>query len=139
MVGFFYTRYRKRRTFVTHKNAYENAIEALFHLEHSGESSVDAFYAEVSMILRRYIEQRFSVPAVERTTPELLPQLQDIAQIQPQQEYLKTFLFRADEVKYAQFQPPKDIQEQEVVQLRAFLQATQEQEESTLQEEGTSA
>ena len=134
-----YARHRKRRTLVPYKNAYERAIEALFALENQEGRSVDAFYAEVSMILRRYIEQRFSVPAVERTTPELLPQLQDIAQIQPQKEYLKTFLYRADEVKYAQFEPSKDIQELEIVHLRAFLEATQEQEESAPQEEGTSA
>lgn len=67
------------------------------------------FYSELSRILRGYLEEQFTMPALESTTDELIGLLKtrnfDATLIEKVQNLLQT----ADLVKFAKVEPPKDL------------------------------
>jgi len=70
----------------------------------------DAYYVDLSAILRYYIEGRFALHAPERTTPEFLAEAIGKGHFSPQQEvFLSRFLRLCDRVKFAGFRP--DLEE----------------------------
>jgi hypothetical protein len=68
-----------------------------------------AFYSELSHILRGYLEDRFTMPALESTTEELIRDLKtrgfDAALI----DKIRNLLQTADLVKFAKVEPPTDV------------------------------
>ncbi|HKV52524.1 MAG TPA: hypothetical protein VJO52_15120 [Gemmatimonadaceae bacterium] len=85
--------------------AFESARQRLVALAPSAVTALNvaAFYDDVTDVLRRYLEAEFGVPAVHRTTPELLHALPpflahtDLA--------TKSVLGEADFVKFARLRP----------------------------------
>jgi hypothetical protein len=70
-LGFWY--YRKHQQKVMIQNAYSHALDALINLQSQDfEGRLDEFYAELSLIIRRYISSRYGLKALERTTEEFL-------------------------------------------------------------------
>lgn len=70
-----------------------------------------AFYSELSRILRGYLENQFTMPALESTTDELIGLLKTRnfdAQII---DKIKNLLQTADLVKFAKVEPPTDLHE----------------------------
>ena len=67
------------------------------------------FYSELSRILRGYLEEQFTMPALESTTDELIGLLKtrnfDATLIEKVQNLLQT----ADLVKFAKVEPPKNL------------------------------
>ncbi len=67
------------------------------------------FYSELSRILRGYLEDQFTMPALESTTDELITDLEerdfDAKIIEKVQNLLRT----ADLVKFAKVEPPTDL------------------------------
>jgi hypothetical protein len=60
------------------------------------------FYTELSSIIRRYLEERFTIKAPEMTTEEFLNSLKHSPILnESQQQILKEFLFTCDMVKFA--------------------------------------
>jgi len=112
------------------RTAYEKALDALLELERKTEIPIDSYYAELSFILRRYIEARFSVPVLEKTTPEFLVVAEQSGVFLPEQlAFLGGFLQRSDDVKYAQQQPEIGEGDTEMSLIRRFLEATRVKEE----------
>jgi len=78
----------------------------------TNEDEIDNFFVELSALIRRYLEDRFELRAPELTTEEFL----QVASASPDldeahQGFLRSFLRRADEVKFARFiPPPEDIE-----------------------------
>lgn len=76
------------------------------------EQTIDAFFVELSAIIRNYLERRFELRAPELTTEEFLA----VASTSPDltgehRAFLRDFLRRADMVKFARFIPsPADIE-----------------------------
>lgn len=73
------------------------------------EDEIDNFFVELSALIRRYLEDRFELRAPELTTEEFL----QVASASPDlgeqhQGFLRSFLRRADMVKFARFIPPPD-------------------------------
>ena len=63
--------YRKHQQKLIIQNAYMVAIQALAILQSQDfDGRLDEFYAELSLIVRRYISSRYGLKAVERTTEE---------------------------------------------------------------------
>jgi hypothetical protein len=60
-------------------------------------------YSEVVDVLRRYLERRFGVEAMERTTEEILEELR---RHRVELDGLEALLRESDLVKFAKFQPP---------------------------------
>ena len=70
------------------------------------EGMVKPFYSELSEILRRYLEHRFEIPALESSTSEIavITKSLKILDKETQQELME-FLEDADLVKFAKFEP----------------------------------
>jgi hypothetical protein len=66
---------------------------------------IKQYYTEVTEVLRRYVERRFSVMALEETTDEILTGLRSKKLDNGVLEETEKILRRADLVKFAKYQP----------------------------------
>ena len=108
--------------------AYDRALARLDRLQRQGlpdSSHLDAWYVELSDIVRRYIEARFGLRAPELTTEEFLLEAGRAAALsKAHRELLSAFLERCDRVKFARYSPAAD-ESQDALQLaRRFLDET---------------
>ncbi|MFT5390248.1 MAG: hypothetical protein ACI8PT_000433 [Gammaproteobacteria bacterium] len=114
-------------------NAYDLALARLGALRGTprpalGETqAMDAFFVELSSIVRRYLEDRFSLQAPELTTEEFL----DIAVSSPDltqnhQRFLTEFLRTADQVKFAHQLPESEYLDTALSAVASFLDQTRE-------------
>ncbi|WP_089727618.1 hypothetical protein [Candidatus Thiosymbion oneisti] len=90
-----------------------------------GAAAVDAFFVELSDLVRHYLEDRFGLQAPEFTTEEFL----DVAAGSPDlnqahQGFLRDFLRRADQVKFARYLPDADYIEEILDAAGRFLEQT---------------
>ncbi len=88
--------------------AHEVALEEFQRLEDStllAEGQVKEYHIRVSEILRRYVEARFHVPALEMTTWEVLGGLQSVGIEEGFRADLRRFLDQCDLVKFAKAKP----------------------------------
>lgn len=88
--------------------AHEVALEELDRLESSTllvEGRVKDFHIRVSEVLRRYVEARFRVPALEMTTWEVMGGLQSVGVDEGLRTDLRRFLDQCDLVKFAKAEP----------------------------------
>ncbi len=69
--------------------------------------AVERFYVGLSYILRRYIEERFFIRALEMTTTELLYEMDDEGLTQQPVEWLEQVLVESDLVKFAALVPTR--------------------------------
>jgi hypothetical protein len=97
-----------RRAAAPLRPAHEVALEALATLEASPtleRGQIKEYHIEVSDIVRRYVEERFHVEALEMTTREVLAGLAQ-ADVDPRfREGLRRFLDQCDLVKFAKVRP----------------------------------
>lgn len=69
---------------------------------------IEAYYVELSDILRDYVENRFHVHAPELTTPEFLDEISVVGVLTEEHEALLAgFLRHCDRVKFAQYRPTR--------------------------------
>ncbi len=88
---------------------------------------MDAFYVELSGIVRRYLENRFALHAPELTTEEFLEEMKASPElVRSHQQLLGDFLGGADLVKFAGFQPAAEDVEESIRKARLFLDETRE-------------
>ncbi len=106
------------------KPAHIIALEEIEKLksEHLIEKGiVREYYFRLSDIFRHYIENRFSIPAVEQTTQELLPEIMRLdAMHTTAKSGARDFLHHSDMVKFAKYVPAEDevtLNEQNVVRI----------------------
>jgi hypothetical protein len=89
------------------------AREALAELAASGlaeSGEVKLFYVRLSDILRRYIEGKFGIPALDRTTTELLPEVRRSPALGRFAPEIRDFFEDCDLAKFAKYVPkPEDI------------------------------
>lgn len=107
------------------------ALRALARLRSAPRATageVDAFYVEVSRILRLYLEQRFGLHAPERTTEEFLAELNGRGPQSPlddrQRGALAGFLRQCDLVKFARLQPAEDVHVESLRTAEEMVEAT---------------
>lgn len=120
----------KWRGEVRQRSAFDTAhgrLQAMMARARPGPEEMDAFFVELSGIIRRYLEDRFRLQAPERTTEEFL----DIATGSPDltgehRGFLHQFLGYADRVKFARHLPQAEHVEQALVAAEQFLKQTQE-------------
>ena len=128
---FFVRRGRKLPTV----SPYERASVALAHLEAQGlpdEESRDDWYVQLSGIVRRYLEDRFSLRAPELTTEEFLRVAQRSERLSDEhKKLLLGFLADCDQVKFAGYKPGTEESQAVLEAARRFLLETRV--ESTLE------
>lgn len=104
--------------------AHEIALEALTRLESSLEGPGKEFYSRLSEILRSYLEGRFAVPAMDRTTPEITQAMKHLPLTLDQRMRLREVLENSDLVKFAKFELSGEERLAHLIQIREFVQAT---------------
>lgn len=90
------------------KTPQELALERLAAIQPDGNwknIEVLPFYAELSLIVRTYIETQFNVPALESTTREWMPKLSKTAFPSQLTPTLRDWLQRTEKVKFADHKP----------------------------------
>ena len=101
--------WRQRAVERARATAFDRALRRLAALEERGlpaEETLDAWYVELSDIVRRYIEDRHAVRAPELTTEEfLLEARRSVAFSAAHRDLLSTFLGSCDRVKFARYSP----------------------------------
>ena len=107
--------------------AFDRAVARLERLQRAGlpdQSGMDAWYVELSDIVRRYIEERFALRAPEQTTEEFLQEAGRSALSGPHRELLSVFLETCDRVKFARYHPGQRESRQALDEARRFLEET---------------
>ena len=112
------------------RSAYDVArsrLERLLASLRPDAEHVDAFYVELSGIVRRYLEDRFELRAPELTTEEFLESVQHAPDLSREhQSLLRGFLRQADLVKFAGARPSAEDIDRSVAAARRFLEETRE-------------
>jgi hypothetical protein len=119
---------RARRRIEQQRSAYDEAVSALRGLEERGApdaEAADAWFVELSAIVRRYLEQRYEIRAPELTTEEFL----QVATARPElrEEHrglLTSFLERCDRVKFAGYRPDAQESLATLAAARGFVEDT---------------
>ncbi len=110
------------------RSAYEIAAERLRRLlgwSRTGPEQMDAFFVELSAIVRRYVEDRFELRAPELTTEEFMASMSRSPDLtRDHQSLLRDFLRRADLVKFAHFTPSEADIDDSVGSAKRFLDET---------------
>lgn len=83
-------------------------LEALLASTLREEGRIKEFYYELSEIIRRYLGNRFHIYTLERTTEEILEQLQLLYLDVDTLAKISTFLADTDLVKFARYRPTDD-------------------------------
>jgi hypothetical protein len=107
--------------------AHEVALEALRKLRESdllATGQIKLFYSELSEIIRRYIEGRYFVPALELTTNELMDNLREVAMEIEARENLRELLDISDLVKFAKYQPAEEEHQRAMQLAESFVETT---------------
>lgn len=114
---------------------YERASVALGRLEARGlpeGEELDAWYVELSSIVRRYLEDRFQLRAPELTTEEFLREAQRSVHLSAEHKSLLVgFLADCDRVKFAGYEPDAEESRALLEAARKFLLETREERPET--------
>ena len=106
---------------------YDEAYQALCRLRDSGlleEGQLKPYFTRLSAIVRRYLERRYLIQAMESTTTQILDQLRKLALALDEMQLFRDFFPCCDLVKFAKYAP--SVPEQERITELAFriLEAT---------------
>jgi hypothetical protein len=118
---------RKRRI-AEQRSAYEDAITALAALQKRGApgaDDADAWFVELSSIVRAYLERRYEIRAPELTTEEFLQEAARAKELTTEHRaQLSAFLERCDRVKFAGYRPDPAESLATLDAARAFVEDT---------------
>ncbi|GBE28708.1 hypothetical protein BMS3Bbin03_02658 [bacterium BMS3Bbin03] len=118
---------------------HEAALKALERLQNSGlleKGHVKKYYSEVSEIIRRYIEGRYGIDAMDLTTTELLGELGQIPLSEEQMRAVTDFSDLCDLVKFAKYIPMED-EHQNILKIAfQFVRETMVPDETSEAENG---
>jgi hypothetical protein len=121
-------RLRKRRAVRLKISAYDTAVARLRALAQRGApdaADADAWFVELSSIVRRYLEARYEIRAPELTTEEFLDEARRAAELTPEhRELLSSFMARCDRVKFAGYRPDADESNATLNAARGFVEDT---------------
>jgi hypothetical protein len=92
------------------------------------QGRVKEYHSEITDTLRKYLENRFMVPALELTSGEILEKLRGISDTDYVFDKLKQILSLADFVKFAKYQPLPDENELSLMNAYLFVNGTKKEE-----------
>jgi hypothetical protein len=100
------------------------------------KDQVKKYHSQLTDVLRRYIEVRFQLPALEQTSDEIIKSLAKVDEIEAKnKENLKNILQLADLVKFAKFKPLSDENDLSLINAVFFVDQTKLEEVKSLEEE----
>ncbi|MGE5182563.1 MAG: hypothetical protein ACM31C_10895 [Acidobacteriota bacterium] len=122
---------RQRRA--EQRSAYDEAIAKLRELEDRGAPSdeiADAWFVQLSAIVRGYLERRYQIRAPELTTEEFLQEASRASSLSAEHRgLLSQFLERCDRVKFAGYRPDTQESLDSLAAARAFVEDTRLREQ----------
>lgn len=128
--------WRARRRIAKRRSAYDEAVGKLRALEERGapaSEQADAWFVELSAIVRDYLERRYDIRAPELTTEEFLQVATRSPELTPDHRSLLTsFLERCDRVKFAGYRPDSGESIASLQAARGFVEDTRLREASEL-------
>jgi hypothetical protein len=143
----FIRAWRSRRRIKVQKSAYDEAIGKLRAMEMRGApegEGADAWFVELSAIVRGYLERRYEIRAPELTTEEFLQVASRSASLAEElgergsvtrgltaahRTQLSQFLERCDRVKFAGYRPDSQESLDTLAAARAFVEETRLRDE----------
>jgi hypothetical protein len=135
---FLYLRKRKKDSFEKRRPAHLIALEDIEKLEKDGlveRGIIKEHYFRLSDIFRTYIENRFDIPAVEQTTPELIPEINRLEKIDSEVKLkAEEFLKYSDLVKFAKYSPLQEEIEANKQKIVSVIAETKEEEKEEKEE-----
>jgi hypothetical protein len=103
------------------------ALEALRARQLLEKDEYGAFYTELSLILRTYLEGRFDLHAPESTTEEIVVEMSKSPELkETQRTILQAFMRQADMVKFAKDHPDAQTMERAFDTTKAFVIETKQ-------------
>lgn len=117
LISWLIARMRKKQTVASRTIGlppHELALKKLAALEQKqlwNKGLVKEFCAELTFIVREYLEKRFHVPALESTSEELMEKLKTTAFPETLHDILRDLLTQADLAKFAKSVPPQSFEE----------------------------
>ena len=130
--GYVFYKQRKEQGYVFRppappRPAHEIALaemEALLGRSLLEQGAYKEFYCEISEIIRRYIEGRYFVQALEETSLEIMQDMRDQDISEELYQLLREFLELADLVKFAKYRPDTRENETTILQARRLVEET---------------
>ncbi|MDP2301075.1 MAG: BatD family protein [Ignavibacteria bacterium] len=123
------------------KLPHEEALELLKDLEEKKlwqSGKIKEYHSEITAIVRRYFERRFTILALEMPTSEILSKLNKINDARTIVDLTENFLQNADMVKFAKFMPLNDVNFEMMNQAYTIVENTKEEfSNETASEENT--
>jgi hypothetical protein len=90
--------------------------------------SAEPFFTELSLILRTYLENRFSLNAPESTTEELTRAMSSDTRLEfKEQQALRNFMTQADLVKFARADAQQDVMQNAFATVEQFVEQTKQE------------
>ncbi len=137
--AFFYFKKKREGLFPEGppKQPEERAWETLQALEDSdllSTGQIKEWYFRLSLILRRYLEDRFQFSALDRTTTELLLEFRRLNFSLDLSTDLRTFFDNSDLVKFAKWTPTEEEIENDLVQVKKIISVTTPETKETPKE-----
>ncbi|KKQ79544.1 MAG: hypothetical protein UT02_C0032G0006 [Parcubacteria group bacterium GW2011_GWC2_38_7] len=134
-VYFYYQKRKKKAEALPFIPAHKLALQEFSRLKGKKlleKGELRKYYFAFSLIFRKYLERRFSLSATERTTEEIIPELEKIKTIGGDYFLLgKEFLLATDFVKFAKHLPGKDGITKIEEDFLKFIEVTKEEEVSS--------
>jgi len=125
--------YRSRKRVAAKRDAYQEAIAKLRSLEARGapdDTNADAWFVELSAIVRGYLEHRYDIRAPELTTEEFLLVASRAKELTwAHRTQLTQFLESCDRVKFAGYRPDSNESIDTLAAARAFVEQTRLRED----------
>lgn len=112
--------------------AHKKALNALTDLDQKQlwqSGNIKEYQSQLTFIIRRYLEDRYHVNALEMTTDELSSALTKVDFDQKYTGELREILQIADLVKFAKATPQTDIHSMFMVKARSFVENTKQTED----------
>lgn len=117
---------------------HELALKSLKELEQKQlwqKGLIKEYHTEITEIVRRYFEEKFSLKALELTTHEVLDQLKQLKERDLIFDITESFLNNADMVKFAKFIPFNNINEEMMKQAFQIVESTVDTNSGQLKQE----
>ena len=89
---------------------------------------VKEYHSEITDTLRKYIDERFGIGAMEMTSGEILSEIKKINETDVASDPLKQILILADFVKFAKYHPLPDENESSIAKAYLFVDNTKPEE-----------
>jgi hypothetical protein len=98
------------------------------------QGKTKVYHSEITDTLRKYIEARFDVGAMELTSGEILDKVKGNSEVTASYDNLKQVLLLADFVKFAKYNPLPDENELSITNAYFFVDNTKKEEEIPVEE-----